>query len=159
MRQILVGVLAVACAHPHYAPAPDLPLDGDRAARESAYETYRLTADGERLRRADGTYRTLEAIPVLDASPRPHKLFRRHMPLRITSAIVGTIAGIVVVGLIGSAGEHGRLSRNEMIVADSALALELTSLSLSSWLARTPEASELAAAYDADLRERLGLDR
>ena len=102
---------------------------------------------------------TDESRPVLDASPRPHKLFRRHMPLRITSAIVGTIAGIVVVGLIGSAGERGRLSRNEMIVADSALAVELASLSLSSWLARAPEASELAAAYNADLRDRLGLDR
>ena len=165
MRQILLGVLAAACAcghPPHYVAQPQLPLDGDRDAREYAYDQYHLTVDGDRVRRADGSYSMLETSAMLDASPRAHRLYYRNMNLGVGCLVAGLVSDVVLVTTIGSGiddtGNMHPLSIDAKIVGASALVVLVGSLVVGHLASHPPSAAELVAAYNADLRERLALD-
>src|SRR5688572_20307225 len=102
MRFIAVVVVLAACARPRVPEAPVLPLDGDVTARESAYDQYRLTAEGDRVTRADGSYRAHMFVPLYLKSPRSHALIHRHDGKKIAAAVLSTIAAITTIVAIAS---------------------------------------------------------
>ena len=159
MRFIVVGcVLAAACSsmRPRAPSVPRLPEGGDLAAREAAYDQYRVTVDDGRVTRADGTYRAHMFIGLYEASPRPHALIHRYDSRRLAVAVLSTLAAVATIAGVASLDENGRGTSYTTPLLLGSAALQLTSAGIII-ASPFPSAEELGAAYNADLRDQLGI--
>lgn len=156
MRFIFVCVLVAACGRPKAPEAPRLPDGGDLADREAIYQQSRVTVSDGRVTRADGSYRAHMFIPLYDATPRAHGLIHRHDSRKLAAAVLSTVAAVATIVALGSFDEQGRGNAYAapLLIGSAGLQLTAAGLILASPF---PSAEELATAYNADLRDQLGI--
>lgn len=159
---LVVAALATACGRS--ATQPQTPRDADLATRESIYAAHELTyVDSwftRKWRRADGEYdlrRIESAVAAYPASREAHETAKtRALAVSLVGGLGGGIVGFTAGYQLGVA-EDERMSDKAMYTMLGAGAvLVLIGVTLDRTWVRDA-AKELAATYNADLRNDLAL--